>query len=72
MTETISCEPQSPDCWVCICKNTPDTHGFYPCAKTGQLVEPDAKCGWVGHYRCDFCGKIIDGTTREVIGTVKL
>jgi hypothetical protein len=34
------------DGWVCLCRNTPTSEGFYPCEQSGNEVEPLP--GWVG------------------------
>ena len=64
--ERITREPGSRDAWVCICKNTPDADGFFPCDKNGNEMEPVA--GWDELYVCASCGRIIKQDTLEVVG----
>jgi hypothetical protein len=55
----------------CLCGNTPDMDGFYPCLPGGTEVEPDAGGPWDGkHYLCHGCGRIINQDTLEVAGRV--
>ena len=51
-----------PDAWVCICGNTPDSDGFFPCDAKGNEVEPVE--GWKELYVCANCGRIIHQSTR--------
>lgn len=46
------------DEWHCECGNRPHTSGFYPCLKTGQVV--DAFYIDTPLYRCFGCGAIIE------------
>ncbi len=64
--EYISCEPGWPDAWVCLCRNTPNGGGFYPCDGNGNEMEPVA--GWENLYVCADCGRIIHHNTLEVVG----
>ncbi len=52
----------------CLCGNTPDADGFYPCLPDGTQVEPDADGPWDGLHWCAQCGRIIDQDTLEVRG----
>ena len=56
------------DEWICICGNTPLTHGFYPCDAQGDYVEPTPEAWTANWYVCDQCGRIIEQGTRAVIG----
>lgn len=57
------------DAWVCVCGNTPNHEGFYPCDRHGNLVEPDLDGPWdERRYRCDRCRRIIDQDTGYVLG----
>ena len=64
--ERISHEAGADDAWICICKNTPASDGFYPCDKDGNEVQPVK--GWKDLYVCARCGRIIDQHTLEVVG----
>ena len=64
--EKISHEAGNPEAWICICKNRPDSAGFYPCDIQGNEMEPVK--GWIGLYVCNNCGRIIEQDTLEVIG----
>jgi len=64
--EYITHEEQDEYAWVCICKNTPDTGGFYSCDEDGDLIEPGDE--WEHLYRCDYCGRVLDDRDRRVIG----
>jgi len=58
------------DWWECSCGNRPDSDGFYPCTKEGEVVEPTPD-EWDGlHYICFRCGEISDFETLEVVGLV--
>jgi hypothetical protein len=56
--------------WLhCLCGNTPDSDGFYPCLPDGTEVEPDDGGPWGGKlYVCAGCGRIIDQGTLVVVG----
>jgi hypothetical protein len=64
--ERINHAPESDESWVCICKNTLDADGFFPCDKEGNEMEPVA--GWDDLYVCARCGRIIKQKTLEVVG----
>lgn len=66
--EYIYTEPHCHDAWRCPCGNRPDLEGFFPCTDAGLYCEPTIWGGWTVHYRCDRCGRIIDGFTRQVTG----
>jgi hypothetical protein len=66
-TEHITHEAGNDEAWICICKNTPVSDGFYPCNKEGIEVEPTAE--WDGLYVCAKCGRIIKQNSLEVIGS---
>jgi hypothetical protein len=38
--ENITFEGDDEHCWICVCGNTPDQDGFYPCDATGEEMEP--------------------------------
>jgi len=52
--------------WVCLCGNRGFYHGFFPCDKDGNEVEPLPN--WGGLYFCNYCGRIFQEDTREVVG----
>jgi hypothetical protein len=57
----------------CVCGNTPVGQGFFPCLRSGQLVDPTPEAWVDGYlYRCDRCGQIIDGETLQVVGRAEL
>ena len=58
-----------PDSWICRCGNTPLEDGFYPCDTQGRKVEPTPEEWTTNCYVCDRCGRIIEQSTREVVGT---
>jgi hypothetical protein len=59
----------SSDEMTCVCGNTPAEQGFMPCLRNGHLVEPTPEAWVDGNlYRCDRCGRIIDGQTLQVMG----
>ena len=64
--EHITHESGSDEAWICICKNTSDADGFFPCNKEGNEIEP--VIGWDGLYVCARCGRIIEQKTLEVVG----
>jgi len=66
--ELITHETGYPDAWVCVCKNTPVDHGFFPCDKNGNEMEPLKGSDWNGLYVCANCGRIINQSTLEVVG----
>jgi hypothetical protein len=53
--------------WVCLCQNTPQKAGFYPCDTKGNEVEPTVKDWTTGWYVCGGCGRIIDQKTRRIV-----
>lgn len=66
--EKIIHEAGNDEAWICICKNTPSSGGFYPCSKEGNEMEPTIGSNWSGLYVCANCGRIINQKTLEVIG----
>jgi hypothetical protein len=64
--EFITHEPPNKEAWICVCGNRPDSHGFYPCDKDGNEMEPTKE--WPDLYVCDSCGRIIIQETLEVVG----
>jgi hypothetical protein len=66
--EYISYEHDDVHEWVCICGNRPTSAGFFPCDSDGKRIEPTAADGWNDLYVCDRCGRIIDQSTRRVLG----
>jgi hypothetical protein len=68
-TEHIRHEEGNDEAWVCICTNTPNADGFYPCDSDGNQVEPDA--GWNDLYVCAKCGRIINQNSLEVVGSAR-
>jgi hypothetical protein len=68
MAETIRVE--NGDAWVCICGNTADASGFYPCDNEGNEVEPTAEQWTTNNYVCFSCGRIINQDTLEVVKKV--
>jgi hypothetical protein len=67
--EQITHENGNHEAWICICKNTPDSDGFFPCDMEGNEVEPEA--GWANLYVCARCGRIINQDSLSVIGTAR-
>jgi hypothetical protein len=66
--EVISHEKGSDEAWICICGNTPVSHGFYACDTDGNEMVPNIGSKWDGLYVCLKCGRIIRQNTLEVIG----
>jgi hypothetical protein len=66
--EHITHEAGNDEAWVCLCGNTPDSDGFFPCDKEGNEMEPVIGSAWAGLYVCGGCGRIIDVDTLQVIG----
>ena len=64
----ITHEAGNDEAWTCICGNTPDSDGFYPCDKEGNEMEPSKGSDWDNLYVCASCGRIINQDTLEVIG----
>jgi hypothetical protein len=56
------------EAWICICKNTPTSDGFYPCDAKGNEIEPIKGSGWKDLYVCNRCGRIINMYTLEIVG----
>ena len=50
--------------FTCLCGNTPEQAGFYPCSTEGEQVE----MGTSDWYVCDQCGRIINSNNRHVVG----
>jgi hypothetical protein len=65
--EFITHEKDNHDAWHCICGNTPDSSGFYPCDEAGNEVEP-TPTKWKDLYVCTDCGRIIQQDSLQVIG----
>jgi hypothetical protein len=56
------------DNWICLCGNTAQEYGFFPCSSEGEMVEPTPE-EWNSYwYVCDKCGRIIDQETLAVKG----
>jgi hypothetical protein len=64
--EHITHEPGNNEAWVCLCRNRPESDGFFPCNKEGNEMEPVE--GWGNLYVCARCRRIIDQFTLEVVG----
>lgn len=64
----ITHEPNNPEAWICLCGNTPDADGFYPCDRGGREVAPTPGEWMAGCYVCARCGRIIDQKSLEVLG----
>jgi hypothetical protein len=64
--ERITHAAGNDEAWTCICKNTTDAEGFFPCDKNGNEMEPVA--GWDDLYVCARCGRIIKQKTLAVVG----
>lgn len=64
--ERIAHDDENEEAWVCVCGNTPTSHGFHPCDLAGNEMEP-AK-GWRDLYLCAGCGRIVNQNTLEVVG----
>lgn len=56
------------DAFLCVpgCNNNTRGEGFEPCTPDGIRCAPEK--GWVGHYLCLRCGRVIEQTTGRVIG----
>jgi hypothetical protein len=65
--EKITTNGEDPDWWICICKNKPDSEGFYPCDEYGNEIEPIIGSGWTNLYVCAKCKRIINASTHEVL-----
>jgi len=55
---------------LCICGNTPNGNGFYPCDERGREIEPLAGV-WKDLYACDRCGRMINSELMEVVGNIQ-
>jgi hypothetical protein len=76
-TEYVACDCQTKghkagamgkcDAWTCLCGNTPDGHGFYPCDSEGIEVEPTAELWTSGLYLCAKCDRVIEAKTGKVL-----
>ena len=64
----ISHEANNAEAWICICGNTPDSDGFFPCDTNGNEMLPTLDSGWSGIYICVRCGRIINQDTLEIVG----
>ena len=64
----ISHEANNAEAWICICGNTPDSDGFFPCDTNGNEMQPTLDSGWSGIYICARCGRVINQDTLEVVG----
>jgi hypothetical protein len=53
---------------VCICGNSFEQEGFYPCTPIGSEIEPTHEARKHKQYACDSCGRIINRETLEVEG----
>jgi hypothetical protein len=69
--EYLKHENQDRDAWICICKYTPTSGGFYPCNEKGFEIEPRIGNGWTYLFVCDACGRIINQDNFEVVGITK-
>ena len=56
------------DAWVCVCGNDSDGAGLFPCDINGNGVEPTHTDWTTNLWRCDGCGRIIEGTQGYVVG----
>lgn len=63
--EFIKHKDSEKEAWVCICGNTPDSNGFYPCDNQGNETIPAE--GWEGLYVCAQCERIIEQNTLDVV-----
>lgn len=64
----INHEEGDPDEWICLCGNTSFADGFAACDSTGKEMEPTIESDWNGLFVCVRCGRIIENSTREVVG----
>ena len=54
---------------ICVCGNTPYSHGFEPCTRDGTVVEPTIEGPWDGRlYVCGKCHRIVDQESLDVVG----
>lgn len=57
------------DGWfVCICGNTTDHDGFYPCDQDGMFCEPEDDDDWHGHLKCQRCRRFFHQNVGTVLG----
>jgi hypothetical protein len=66
--ERIRHEEKNEYAWICLCNNTDNSHGFYPCDEKGNEVEPTTETWTTGAYVCGRCGRIIDMHSLKVLG----
>jgi hypothetical protein len=71
MAQKTFIKKEKNDFFHCVCGNTDDDCGFYPCDPDGNEVEPTIECWPDDLYCCDRCGRIIDSNTLEVISCRK-
>ena len=65
----ISHESGGKEYLLCLCGNTVRAEGFYPCDAQGKVVEPTLEKWTTNLVVCDRCGRIINQTTLEVVGS---
>lgn len=56
----------------CLCGNHPNAQGFSPSGPDGADIEPTVLGPWQGHYRCDQCGRVVEGQTGVVLRQVEI
>jgi hypothetical protein len=66
--EFIDHESGNDEAWICLCGNTPVSHGFFVCDEAGNEISPTRESGWSNLYVCMKCGRIIRQDTLEVVG----
>lgn len=66
LQEYITIEDNNWACWKCVCGNTHNDEGFFPCDKNGNRLESFGTF-WDEHSICERCGRIIDHKVLKVI-----
>jgi hypothetical protein len=57
--EQVGLLPDTTDEWICVCGNTSDASGFFPCLPNGQVVEPTEGLWVEPLVACAGCYRII-------------
>lgn len=54
--------------WICVCGNHFECDGFSGCDLDGNDMELFMVQDWEDLYRCNSCGRLIDQSSRKVVG----
>ena len=54
--------------WACLCGNSTEGHGFYPCNRFGELVDPRKEAWELPLFVCLRCGRIILNSPPVIVG----